>query len=582
MKKRKLHEGIWAAFLVFGLVGAGSTAAQAEAHVPSAEIVQGQDSLENAGVDEGETGGGEVPQVTEPVPESPGGTETETDPSAEPPVGEQVEPPSDDSEATVGDADVDPNPRSQAERSGAGVYFEFSKASTLTLPAGDGVRDVAEVRVRSNLPTSASLSVEDAVGNQLADLGALEFTQTQLVHTVSIPVEGLTAGSLSLKVETVDGQADGYASLTVGSGKPMSVSLGLSRSTVETWKSSPIRRTTAIVSARDETGMLVPFSGKVVTKVGGKSVTQKLQSSSGSAVSTNIDGSALTIGKAAVVAIVTGSGVSKTSRSLSLLVRDVSVQKVKVARSVATVYPVKDGYVDSVKLSVSASTSTGKSVAATGSVKITRAGKTVKSWNLKSSKPWSATWNGRVGSKVVPGTYKVAVALKGPQGATKTTSATIKVVGDKLVTKTTSKTISAASAFPRYSTYDLLDEGYCLTSAGRISCIGFDAYYTDSLSLFAYGSSAIPADVRKAAKHGGVKVRATLDADFRDGVVVWGYGTNGNNSKIIEMKSGRSSAGWVSVPQRDTRLNLSAGLGEYSYFGASTVKIEYKYRVLTK
>ena len=573
----KLAVRTCATLLVLGLVGSGSTIAYAD---PGAEgdapglVVQEPENVEDGAPIEDEGGNTDESDSTESVPEAP------VDPEIEGDLGEEDN--VDDNQAPSVDGDPAGDELAPGVPSRSGINFTFGKVGLLTLPAGDNVRDVVNVNVQADGPTMANVRVADFAGNDLAYLGSVEFTDAQLVATVPVPVQGLQAGSLQLIIESADGMSSNSVALVVGSGKPKAVSLSLSRSTVETWKSSSIKSTTATVSAKDETGQTVPFTGKVVAKVGGKSVTRNLLSTNGKSAKADVAGSGLGLGKGSVVATVKGSGASTSSKAVTLQVRDVSVKTVKVSRSVATVYPVKDGYIDSVKFKVAASTSTGKAVKSTGSVKVTRAGKTVKSWKLKSSKSWSASWNGKVGSKIVPGTYKVVVTLKGPQGPAKSSSIKVKVAPDKLVTKTSTKTIKATSGFTRYANYDLYDEGYCEILYGDLSCIGFDAYYGDSLSLFAYGAHSLPREMRNSAKYGGAKVRATLDTTFSSGIALWGYGTNDRNGKFVEMSEGYSSPGWVSVPKGDKQVVFSAGLGEYSFFSASTVKIEYRYKVLTK
>lgn len=574
----KLAVRACATILVLGLVGSGSTLAYAETggeHDASDIVVtQEPEGIDGIAPVEGELVNEDESDLTNTDSELPSDPGVESDADSEDVANENQSPPAE------GDTVIE-EPTTTV-RPGAEIAFTFGKVGLLTLPAGDNIRDSVNVNVQADSPAVANVRVEDLDGNELADLGSIEFTNTQLMATVPVQVQGLQAGTLQLVVESADGISVNSVTLVVGSGKPTTVSLSLSRATIETWKPSSIKSTTATVSAKDETGQTVPFSGKVVAKVGGKSVTRNLISTTGKSATTSIAGSDLGVGKGSVVTTAKGSGVTNSSKSVTLQVRDVSVKTVKMSRSAATVYPVKDGYVDSVKLSVSASTSTGKAVKSNGSVKVTRAGKTVKSWKLKSSKSWSASWNGKVGGKILPGTYKVVVSLKGPQGVAKTSSVKVKVSPLKLVTKTSSKTIKATSAFTRYATYDEYDNGYCEVLYGDLSCIGFDTYYGDSLSLFAYGTQSLPREMRSSLKYGGAKVRATLDTTYSSGVALWGYGTNERNGKFVEMSAGKSSAGWASVPKGDTQVVFSAGLGEYSFFRAETVKIEYRYKVLTK
>lgn len=459
----------------------------------------------------------------------------------------------------------------------------LSNPSLLTLPAGDGVRDLATVTITSDTPTTVQLAIQSAGGAVVgAPLPSIELSETNaLSQNVTVPVDGLPAGALALVATPTVGEP-ASVKLLVGSGKPSKVALTVASTVLYSWSKSTGSSTMAKVSATDETGTTVPFAGTVTLKSGTKSSVAKIASKTGSTASTTISASGLPAGKASVTAKGSGvgsAGISSAARAVTI--KTVAISSAKVSAT-STVYPTKDGYKDSAKISVSASTTTGDTITGTGTVKITRSGKTVKTYKLTSSKNWSATWDGKVSGKVVPGTYTVKISLKGPQGATKTASDKIVVKKGKLVTKTTSTTYKASQVLKTYSAFDYGDEGYCAyDNAGVVDCIGFDAYLVDSISLISDGSVSVPTAVRSAEKFGSAKARVSLSA-LSVHKVVWGYGPKGDDlNRLGGMVEGTKNLGWTGLPDGTKTLSVSAALGEYSFFIADKIKVEYSYKVLS-
>lgn len=466
-----------------------------------------------------------------------------------------------------------------------GAIVSVSTPELLTLPDADGVRDATSIQVSADAPTSVVVTVSTADrASTLLTLPAVELTvDNGLVQTVQIPVTGLTAGALVIDA-TPESGTPGTAALTVGSGQPVAVSQTLSRATIYTWTGATYRSATATVGAVDETGAAVPFAGSVVATSGSTVRSYPVASTDGSAATATIAATSLPYGTATVVSTVAGAGSALVSSAeASLTVKAVAVASTSLKASVSTVYPAKDGYRDSVKLSVSTTTTTAGSIPARGSVKITRSGKTIKSWTLTSTKAWSATWDGRVATKIVPGTYKVSVAIKGPQGAAQTSSTYVTVKSGKLVTRTASKTVDAKALFKTYYTYDEWGDSYCAyNAAGDVGCEGYDAFYGDGVvSLVTEGSFAVPDAVRNAQKYGSARARVTLSTTILAGTAAWGYGRAADpTDRSGVMRRGDYNHGWTALPATTSRLYVSAALGEYSFFVSDRVKVEWQYRVM--
>jgi hypothetical protein len=112
------------------------------------------------------------------------------------------------------------------------------------------------------------------------------------------------------------------------------------------------------------------------------------------------------------------------------------------------VYPSHDGYKDNATIGIRTITSTGHSVPASGILTITQGSHVILRKTLSGTSSKSITWNGRTNGSIVNGTYKVSVAITGPQGGTKTARHNIKVSDQRLVTITSSHT---------YGAYDAID-----------------------------------------------------------------------------------------------------------------------------
>lgn len=458
--------------------------------------------------------------------------------------------------------------------------------SVLTLPAGDGVRDTTTVTLTSTAPATAELAVVSVDrATQYAELAPVEFTDETLSQEIEVPVTGLVAGTLLLEA-TVAGEEDAVSiPLTVGSGEPSRIALTLSRSVIYTWAKSSARTTTATVSAKDETGLNVPFRGSVIAKTGGVSRSVAVASAKGAAATAAFSSGALRVGAGTVVATLRGpSTTTHTSAAARLTVTTVAVTGAKLSASVSSIYPAKDGYRDSARISLATSTTTGGVIPVTGTVKLTKGKKTIKTWKITSSKAWSTTWNGKVKGKTVYGTYKLTATVKGPQGAAKKTTATIKVVKGKLVTKTKTVTTTSGAVLSSYLAFDEWQLGYCdRYSGGVVSCSGYEPYYDDSISVMAFGGLTVPSEVVNAQKYGGAKVRVSLTASSVYGWAAWGYSRpDGVGFRATTMKQGTTNAGWLALPATTRRVEVTAGLGEYSFFYAGKVKVEFSYKVLKK
>lgn len=96
-------------------------------------------------------------------------------------------------------------------------------------------------------------------------------------------------------------------------------------------------------------------------------------------------------------------------------------------RSSPSVYPVKDGYRDSVKFAIHALNAAGEMIPVEGTAVLTTAGSTVKSWTLDGSRT-VLTWDGRVDHTIRTGVYTLAVTAWSPDGSVQTEQSKVRVL----------------------------------------------------------------------------------------------------------------------------------------------------------
>lgn len=154
-----------------------------------------------------------------------------------------------------------------------------------------------------------------------------------------------------------------------------------------------------------------------------------------------------------------------------------------------TIYPTVDGYRDSLGIVV-AKRVTGASgnIPLTGTVTITRAGKTIRSFHITTSATETYAWSGHVADKIVAGNYTVAAKVTG-SGVTITKRAVVAVSHKKLVSRTSVATVSAQDFFQNGYSSVVGHSGCVPTAGGTISC-------TSAKGVPAVGANYVPAPAR--------------------------------------------------------------------------------------
>lgn len=471
---------------------------------------------------------------------------------------------------------------SAEEVTAANLAFDVAPG-VLTLPAGDGVRDETQFTISSDIATEVSLVVRSTDSSDVvATLPAVTLAAATPA-VVDLDLTGLDRGNFEVYATPTDGESI-VTALTVGSGEPSDVSMSLSAGTIFTWAGASPRTSVATVSATDETGLAVPFHGTVTAAIGGKAYSPAIASTTGDPATVNLPSSKFGYGTGTVVARISGpTEGSYTSDVQSLKVLATAVSSVAVTTSSASVYPYKDSFYDTVKITVTPKTTTGAPFASTGSVKITRSGKTVASWSLTSSAARSVSWDGKVAGKIVPGTYTVTVTIKGPEGSTRTASKTVTVKSSKLVTKTKTVTYKASSIMKYHSPLDYYEDGYCVnyTDTGEFECDSYDAYYVEDVALMAQGYAWVPSDVQSAQKYGSASVKVYMNLTAGYGTAAWSYDTvEWGTAKVGAAQLGKRSLGSLSLPSGSSKVHITIALGEYSWIVGDKFTFVYSYKVL--
>ena len=313
---------------------------------------------------------------------------------------------------------------------GEALAFALPKGTVLTLPAADGLRDSTVVAVVSGRPGLVDVvAVRGRTTVKLATHAALRSTSTGWTRRVTVKVAGLTAGTWRLRAQRSSAPSVRTTSGTfaVGSGAAVHVAVRPAVRTLYPFKDGTLDSAAVTIVATDETGAQVPAHGSVRIDAGRRHITRTL-STAGTAT---LPVTSLPLGHAIVKATVTGASGAKAVRTTGLTLAPTGVGTSRIARSSDTVQPVVDGLLDSVVLTTTGAASAGSTAKVSGTLTVSRTVAKVTTvaaaFPVPDGGKHAFTWDGRVRGVVVPGTYTVTLALKGPQGLARTTTRTLLV-----------------------------------------------------------------------------------------------------------------------------------------------------------
>lgn len=185
---------------------------------------------------------------------------------------------------------------------------------------------------------------------------------------------------------------------------------------------------------------------------GGTSATSTPVATTGSGTSTEPSTTA-TDPTVIATAPAESAGTASNSVSTASAASSQQLASLAVMRSSNTVYPVKDGYRDSVRFAVRAINASGAYVPVVGSAVLRRGSATVKSWAIDGSTKL-ITWNGRVGRSIKAGLYTLTVIAWSADGSRLTERTMVRVltkhlVRHAMVVRTNVGTKSVSADLPR-------------------------------------------------------------------------------------------------------------------------------------
>jgi hypothetical protein len=188
---------------------------------------------------------------------------------------------------------------------------------------------------------------------------------------------------------------------------------------------------------------------------------------------------------------------------------------IDLRRGSSAVYPVKDGYHDTVRFGINPRNLAGQAVPVEGVAVLTRGGTAVKRWALDGTKT-IIDWNGRVRDAVKPGVYRLAVTAWSPDGSMRTASTRVRVEAEHLEKRT-------------------------MTVRSNVGSASLTASMPKRL-LNAYTMGTVKLQVRTDAEVSG---RATL------------IFSNGSRSASLRLRDGVHTSPKMTVPQGFERVTIT-------------------------
>jgi hypothetical protein len=326
----------------------------------------------------------------------------------------------------------------------------------LTLPLTDGFNDASTLTITTSSSSDITLNstgvFDGPSATPLKDTADSNYTATFNLASLDP-----AAGDYALDF-TQDATPFVGPDLTVGTGQATNVTVEPAASPFFVDSSIPTKLAT--VTAEDETGTALPISA------GAWTLTQGTTTATGTVPSTGIISTPTLTGFAVGHATLTVTGVAGPDGSVTkdadptdITLATTSVIGLTIARSVPTVYPSLDGFRDSVAFRLRVVTDNPeKALPFTGTVVIKKGTKVVKSIAVRGITVVNAVWNGRVGTKIVTGTYSVTASVTSIDGAAHA-STTVVVSKKKLHHHTKSVTVSANSFFSNSHNADSSTKG---------------------------------------------------------------------------------------------------------------------------
>jgi subtilisin family serine protease len=332
------------------------------------------------------------------------------------------------------------------------LFWTDSTTAKVTLPLNDSYQDTVSVSFDTGSNETAYVSILNSLGNDTLILNQavtpVARTSSTFRGQATITPIGLEAGSFTIHV--TQGDRTLGKDLVVNSGKLATIKISKS-SDVYPYKDGYKDSATITVTGKDSLGNIVPVKGKITLNKIPITLTSTKQTATW-------DWSKIPKGTHNVVVSGEGYVSGPTISAQTQIVVGASVaSRATISRSSSSVYPTKDGYLDTVALTFSVATSTGKAVPGSAAVTILQGTKKIQSWAfsglvLGPGKSKSVSWNGKVSGKVVPGAYKAEFSYKSSENGKIVKAVTNITVGASIASRATISR-STATVYPTNDGY---------------------------------------------------------------------------------------------------------------------------------
>jgi len=313
--------------------------------------------------------------------------------------------------------------------------LHITTSGGLTKPFADGFRDSVSFTIRSTTGgpvdvTATNPTTDEVIAVIAHDLPLTAVSGGYQATTAFTPSSFGTGTFRATVADSAYPYNSTSSSFVVGSGEAKSVAVAVSDRTLFPLADGYRDSVVATVQVTDETGVLIPFVGAVDVSAASKHSAVSITQKKGTFAKATVPLGTLPLGPVILSTEAhTSVGGNKSGSPIPLTLVATSVKKISVARQYATVFPHRDGYRDSVKLTVSTATTAPVEVAAKGTLSIVRGNTTVKKWTLYSSKKTSVTWKPSKSQKA--GTYKVIATLTNPDKTKVSTTVSLTVSSKK-------------------------------------------------------------------------------------------------------------------------------------------------------
>ncbi len=290
-----------------------------------------------------------------------------------------------------------------------------SVAITVSYLGGSGESALCKVDVSASSGTSF-----DYRGTRRCKVPSAYFGDVELRARRESAALGRTVFSASRNVTVVD-PALSAINLSV----PMSKMFPF----VDGYRDGPVE---ARITATNSAGQAVPFSG-VAWIVSGRAArfTSLANSPDVGSATVRLSLAKVPLGNGRVTIRLTGADGSVMVQSRALSIVPTGARSASVTLSNSRFFPQKDGYLDSIAITVSAQSTTTLPVRGTGVVRVIDSRKrTVTTWQTSGSSQRRFTWAGT--SRLVPGKYTVEYVFQGPQGKAVSAHASVQVYGGRV------------------------------------------------------------------------------------------------------------------------------------------------------